>query len=352
MSLLKQNSSKMTNVPLSKNQAGYRPGVVMLGILLVVSALADGSRTPKPTESELVRLVGQRMPSAFTSVEWKTEEPPQTNLTIYAVVSPEYDEDFLKRLGRSLGVQGEPVRIPSDFLGAPGYWIKEPNPTNHLTWESVYFSQVAGQIGYASGEDNHRWDINNHRPTAYGVPTPDDALQRTIALLPIFGIATNDLERNPDGTIRWKHDTDGTSYNDRADGKRKRYVRQMNITIWQKVPGGGSTLSVGSGGVIRSGFMSGGKLAEFECLFRKLKPQGRARARINSELVSMLRRGDGRTFRQTLPESITVTNCSIVYPQGNMMFKQTSVWPFYAVSGFGVAEGKTNVLSVYVSPEW
>ena len=105
-------------------------------------------------------------------------------------------------------------------------------------------------------------------------------------------------------------------------------------------------------GVIRAGFMSGGKLAEFEYLFRKLKPQGRAKARSNSELVSMLRKGDGRAFRQTLPESMTVTNCTVVYPQGNMMFKQLGVWPFYAITGFGVNDGKTNALNIYIAPEW
>ena len=97
-------------------------------------------------------------------------------------------------------------------------------------------------------------DLKNHKPLADAVTPADEALRRALALLPVFAIGTNDLERNADGTLRWTSDTDGTSYNDRADGKRKRYVRQVNITLWQKVPGGGSTLSVGSGGVIRAGF--------------------------------------------------------------------------------------------------
>ena len=62
---------------LSKNKSSCRHGVALLGVLLVATVLADDSRTPKPTESELAQLVGQRMPSAFTSVEWKATEPPQ-----------------------------------------------------------------------------------------------------------------------------------------------------------------------------------------------------------------------------------------------------------------------------------
>lgn len=326
--------------------------LVCLGLLLVTLAVKVSSQVPKPTEAELAQFVGQPMSSGFKNVVWNTGEPPQTSLFIYAVTPPKYDETLLKRFAEALSVKGIPERMPGDFIGAPGFWIREFNPTNRLTWKSVYFSQVSGQLGYASGEDNHRWDIKNHRPNAAGVPTAKEALGKILALLPILGFSTNDLEHNTNGTLRWSTDVDETGYTDRRDGKRKRYIRQMNVTLWQRVPAGGSTLSIGSGGSLRAGFMSEGKLAELEVLFRHLQRADSQKGRTADEVSRILRRGAGRTFRELLPDSITVTNCAVVYPQGNVTFKQTHVWPFYAIRGFAHEENGTGAVNVYVPLAW
>ena len=59
-------------------------------------------------------------------------------------------------------------------------------------------------------------------------------------------------------------------------------------------------------------------------------------------------RKHGASFREALPDSVTVTNCAVVYPQGNVGMRQGHVWPFYEIKGFATEEGETNAVSVYV----
>jgi len=333
-------------------QRGTVMSILVLGLCSAGPPAIGEGKLAKPGESDLARIVGQPVPAPFARIEWRTGEPPRIIPFIYAVESPRYDEGFLSNLARALGVDGKATRMPTDFLGAPGFWIKESNPTNALRWKAVFFSQVSGQIGYASGADNHRWDLRNQRPSAIGVPTTEEALQKTLALLPILGLHREELESNADGTIRWDSSNEGTTYTDRADGQRKRYIRQRNIMLWQLVPNGGSMLSMGGGGVFRAGFMSEGALAEFELLFRKVKPLRPLKPLSRSEILNCLRKGHARTFLDRVPDSICVTNCSLVYPQGNVEFKQKHLWPFYAVTGWSVEGNSTNNLSVYVPLAW
>lgn len=309
---------------------------------------ASGQIRP-PTGTELEDLSGESLSLPIKSVKWLAEEPPQTNLFIYAVQPKKFSPDFLKSLADFLGVHGEEGKMPANMvLDAPGYWIKEPNPTNKSSWKSVAISERSGSITFGSGEDNHRWDLKNHQPLANGVPDEHEALQRTLALLPILGITTNDLEHLPDGSLKYTSNTEGTWYNDRQDNlQRKRYIRQINIQLWQKIQDGASVLSIGGGGMLRAGYISEGHLAELEMTFRDVKPVGKASPKTAKELMAMLKRGEGRSFHSSIPASLTITNCTVVYPQANSATRQDLLWPFYSLSAVAIEDGETNSLFIY-----
>ncbi|MGH7977101.1 MAG: hypothetical protein ACREC8_10610 [Limisphaerales bacterium] len=311
--------------------------------------LVAGEKIHPPSETELEDLTGEALPYPVKSVIWQAKEPPKTNLFIYAVQPKIFRPEFLKSLAEFLGVHGEMQTMPASMvLDAPGYWIKEPNPTNQSSWKSVAFSERSGSIGFGSGEDNHKWDLKNHKPLAHGVPDEKEALQRTLALLPMLGITTNDLEHLPDGRLKYGCNTDGTWYNDRYDnGARKRYIRQINIELWQKIQDGASVLSIGGGGMLRAGYISEGHLAELEMTFRNVKPIGSALPKTSKELTRMLKRGDGRSFHSLVPSSLTITNCILVYPEANSATKQDFLWPFYALSAVSVQDGETNSFYIY-----
>ena len=321
----------------------------LAGILAGIPCAASADeKTRPPNNAELESLVGEALPRPIQIVEWQAGEPPKYNLTIYAVLPKPYQPENLKSLADCLGIKGEPQRLPATFIYHPGYWIKETNPTNKGVYASLIFSETSGMIRYGSGEDNHKWDLKNHKPLAQGVPDEQEALSRTLALLPALGISTNDLEHLPDGRLKYATSTEGTWYNERNNkSERKRYIRQINIEFWQKIHDGASVLPMGSGGMLRAGYISGGRLAEIEMVFRNVKSIGQAKAKTSGEIIQMLKRGEGWSFHAGVPDKLAVTQCSLVYPQANATTKQGVLWPFYSLSVVAVNNGETNSFRIY-----
>lgn len=322
----------------------------IIGLLVCIAFVAVGEQAHFPSDDELDLLIGEKLVKPIQSVEWRANEPLKTNLIVYAIERPAFDSAFFQSLAEHLAITGKVQRMPSTMLDGPGYWLKEPNPTNNLRWKSLWFSEKSGSIGYSNGEDNNRWDIKNHKPSAQGVPNEAEALERTIMMLPALGISTNNLEHLPDGKLRCSFNTDGTWYNDRNDNwKRKRYVRQINIQFWQRLHEGASVLSIGGGGMLRAGYMSEGKLAELEMTFREVKPVATAFPRTRAEVIAMLKKGQARSFSGGVPDDLTITECALVYPQANSMTKQDYLWPFYSLKAEVIeAGGETNAFFIYV----
>lgn len=325
-----------------------------IGVILCAAHTGSASeKTRQPTETELERLVGQKLERSIKSVKWQAGEPPKTNLLIYAVQPAVHQPEFLKSLAEFVGVHGELQKLPTTIIYSPGHWIKEPNPTNKETWKALIFSEISGMVRYDSGEDNHKWDLKNHKPLVHGVPDEAEALQRTLALLPALGITTNDLEHLPDGKLKNACNNEGTWFNDRHDNwQRKRYIRQINIELWQRIQDGASVLPIGTGGMLRAGYISEGHLAQLEITFRKVTPVGEALPKSSAELVQMLRRREGRSFHGRIPDKLTVTDCKLVYPEANSTTRQDLLWPFYALHAMSSEDGETNVLSIYMPISW
>jgi hypothetical protein len=327
----------------------HKPIASLALLLLALSAprCALGAPTASPTQSDLEQLLGHPMPTPIAKVAWATSEPAATNYPVYAVQPPHYDPRRLKALADFVGVKGEPVRMPDSLDIAPGYWIKHPNPTNSFLWTSVFFSEKTGASGYGIPDNGYRWDLKNHKPLVQGVPTHAEALQRALALLPVLGLTTNDLEVNSDGSLRRQFTKEVTGYNDQATKEHKEMLQKRSVILFQRVPGG-ETLSVGEGGAFEVAFISEGKLAEIGLLFRDLKPFASAKTLSSRQIIDAVRRGKAWTFRATLPASLTVTNCAVAYPQGNSSYRQKYLWPVYRVTGFGGADGLTNTFSILV----
>jgi hypothetical protein len=325
----------------------HKFGVLTVSMLTCALNTSASGQIRSPSRTELENLVGEPLPYPIKSVKWQATEPPTTNLLIYAVQPPIFKPEGLKSLAAFLDIKGEPEKLPPSIIYTPGYWIKEPNPTNKETWKALVFSEIAGMIRYGSGEDNHKWDLKAHKPLAHGVPDEKEALRRALALLPALGITTNDLEHLPDSNLKYACNTEGTWYNDRNDNwTRKRYIRQINVEFWQKIQDGASVFSIGGGGTLRVGYISEGHLAEVEMTFRNGKPIGTAQSRTSKELIQMLKRGEGRSFHRSIPTSLTITSCALVYPEANSATKQDFLWPFYALSAVSIENGETNSLFI------
>jgi hypothetical protein len=129
--------------------------------------------------------------------------------------------------------------------------------------------------------------------------------------------------------------------------QRKRYIRQINIDFWQRIQDGASVLSIGGGGMLRVGYISEGHLAEIEMTFRNVRPVDEASSKTSVELIKLLKHGEGRSFHGDIPDNVTITNCSLVYPEANSATKQDFLWPFYSLDAVTVTASETNSFKIY-----
>ena len=302
--------------------------VGLLSAALASPALSTDA--PLASNSDLEQLIGH--PASIKRVIWAVLEPPQTNLWVFQVQSQQCDEARLTALATAFAVKGEVKPMPQDMTTS-GFWIKETNPTNTHLWRSITWSKT-GMLAYYSGDDGYRWDVKNHKPLVEGVPDHKEAIRKALALLPVLGLTTNDLEVNSSGSLRVQFAKESTGYNERGSKERKEVVNKRAVLFFQRVPGG-ETLSVGEGGTLQMGFVSGGKVADIELLFRDLRPVGTIKSLTAGQIQNAFERGRVWTYRNNIPETLTITNCTLVYPQGNSSYSQKYVWPVYALTGFG-----------------
>lgn len=324
--------------------------ILPLSLLVMALCAEEGQAAlPQADEHELERMVGNQLETPVQVSAWKTREPQRTNLFIYSVRPPQLDEALMRRVADRFGVTGEIEQIPSDTLGHVGFWIKETNPTNSAKSREVKFWLTMGNFTFSSGDDGYRYDPVKKTHPIHGVPTKDEAKEMGLKLLPLLGLSTNDLEHYANDRLRWASSGSSVSYTDRTDKQRKKIITARNVSFYQRVPGGGTTASVGDGGVVRFSFVSDGKVASIEWLFRNMVKAGETRPKTSNEIMRDVRSRNAWTWHQTLPSSITVTNCVLAYPQGNSWLNQNHVWPFYMLTG---TASQGHPVTLYVPLEW
>ncbi len=126
-------------------------------------------------------------------------------------------------------------------------------------------------------------------------PRLDESLLRGIAKEFGLNLSTNDLEHRPDGRLKWSSGGSEIGYFDRESIERKRTVTRRDVSFFQRVPGGGTTTGVGDGGHLRMSFVSDGKVADIECLFRKVVKVGDARSKTGKQTTAITIDVSGRS---------------------------------------------------------
>lgn len=315
----------------------------------MVSAGSPQKAIPRPDDYQLQRMVGSKLETAVRVTAWKAPEPQRTNLAIYSVALPQMQEALMRRVAAYFGLKGEIQPIRGDTLGQIGYWIKESNPARPQEDREVKYWLTTGGFTYGTGDNGYRYDTKTKTHPVVGVPTKEEAKAKALEMLSLFGLTASDLQHHPDGRIASGSSSSTITYTDRTDGQRKRLVVQQNVSFYQRVPSGGTTVSVGDGGKLEFSFVSEGKVSGIEWFFRKLLNAGEAKPKTSQEVMKDVGSGKAWTWHQELPSRLTVTDCVLAYPQGNSWLHQEYVWPFFMLTAAG--PGGRNVV-LYIPLEW
>src|SRR6266540_1389048 len=301
--------------------------------------------TPRPSDYDLERIVGNQLEEPIRVAAWAAPEPQQTNLFIYSVLLPQLDEDLMRRVATHFGVKGEIEQIRGDTLGHIGYWIRNTDPANPKANREIKYWLSISSFTYGTGDNGYRYNKETKRHEEYHVPDKESCKANAAELLPLLGLSTNDFECHPDGRLQWYSGESTISYNDKSSGQRRKVVIQRSVHLNQRVPGGGVTCGVGDGGKLRIDFVTEGKISGIEWFFRKMKKAGEAKPKSSKDIMRDLRKRNAWTWHQSAPTSMTVTNCVLAYPQGNSWLDQDYVWPFFMVTGTN-NDGRATTLYV------
>jgi hypothetical protein len=304
---------------------------------------------PPPNSHELDQTLGWARKDGVKQVVWQTAEPAATNLPVYAVQPPKFDPERLKKVATCFHVDGEITPLPTNYAIAPGFMIKAQDP-----FGAISFSEAMPRLSYASGDEGQRPRDPRTNIPLMTVPTEEEALQKALALLPALGLAANDLERNADGSFRTAFRQQTETYLETGSTKTKEMDRRRCIVLFQRVPGGenyswtGGTESHLGGGVLEVGFVSEGKVSDILLTFRDFQLAGFENPLSSGEILDRFERGEARSALMFLPESLTITNCAIVYPQGSPLLRQQYLRPTYRLTGYGPVTERTNVFTFFL----
>lgn len=321
-------------------------------VTLPLLALPDQqgqNAVPAPSEYELERMVGNQPETPIRVTEWKAPEPQQTNLFLYRVAQASLDEGLMRRVAERFALQGRIEPIRGETLGHIGFEIREVGATNATKVRRVYCWLTMNKFGYSTSDDGYRYNPTTKTHEESNVPDNDAAKMKALELLPLLGISTNDLEHLPNGRLKWLTRASTVSFTDKSTKQRKTVPIMRTVSLVQRVPGGGTTTSIGGGGQVSFGFVSEGRVADIEWCFRKMSRAGQAKPKSSKEVIRDIQQGRAWTWHQNIPTSVTVTDCVLAYPQGNSWLQQEYVWPFYMLTATG-SDGRT--VTLYVSLEW
>jgi len=341
--------NRLTCLKMISSQRHWNSCWIWLWAIAVATPWPTHAALASPPHDDYVleRTVGYQPDMPPRNVLWRAPEPRWTNLIVYSAQIPEFNPDLMRRVAAHFGVKGEIERFDEPLVGAFGYWIRERNWTNRCVTRDVAFIVTTGAFRYGTSDSGNRYDPKTKTHPNYAVPNKTEALERALQLLPLLKVTTNDLQLRADGTLLVGYDENVISYNDRQTRERKRVVIQRGVTFYQRMPAGSALSTVGDGGKLRFSFVSGGEVSGIEWFFRKLTPAGQAKPKSSKQIVKDIKAGRCWTWHQHVPESLTVTNCELAYPQGNSMTHQDYVWPFYMVTGIGPDQRR---VTLFVAP--
>lgn len=307
---------------------------------------------PPSTSHELDQVVGWSRTAGLKKVVWHTAEPAAGDLCVYAVQPPQFDPERLKRIAAYFQFDGQFTPIPTNSAVAPGYMLSGLGPQGRP--RTLAFSTLIPRLSYASGDNGWRPRDPQTNIPLMTVPTAEEALQKTLVLLPVLGLSTNELERKADGSFRTTLSQQTETCLETGSTKHKEMVRRRCVVLFQRVSGGenhswnGAMENHLGGGTLEVGIVSEGKVSDILLTFRDFQPAGFEKALSSREILNRFERGEARFPRIFLPESLTITNCSLVYPQGSPLIRQQYLRPTYRLTGYGPMTERTNVFTFFV----
>lgn len=207
------------------------------------------------------------------------------------------------------------------------------------TGKFVAFSPSRGRIYFSNRRANP-----GVKDAIVGVPTPEQALSRLLAMLPVFGLSETNFAAGI-GTNRFRTSSLHNLLTRRnpQTKEREKVISRQGVYLHRPVDG----IHISGGGVCggaRAEFAQRGELAELEIVWRNLVRPERLRVPAPDEIIRSIQRGDALT-QTTLPSgeltSVTITDWTLYYWGEDGLTEQEVVEPFFTFRVDALVAGKS-----------
>src|SRR5687768_15145667 len=208
-------------------------------ILFCWSSTLDLSASPSSATN------GAPFPSLVRSppvrFEWRCDWEPPTRVSCVRIAPAKWSTNDVIRWARFFGLTNRCERLPGDFSGAPGWWVRDfdgGDNRSRLRWRATSHSQRENCLSYASGDDGGgRWDVQRHQPLIRGVPTKEEAIVLAEKLIRDLGLEFS-WARRSDGQLLTSQRVHGTGYIPRGTTNYVEVVQQQGVYLYQKIGDG------------------------------------------------------------------------------------------------------------------
>jgi len=315
------------------------PKAVLTLSLLTGLALAGFSQSPG--RSEIEELVGEHVRVRIVKGQVPSFRVGDS-CPIYEVETSKFDAQTFRKWATLFELKGEPAPIPSDYEEAPGWWVQERKTDSSRKRRCLYFSLNSGTLGYASGDDGHRWDVKAHKPLMENVPSSEQASKKVVELLPRLGLSIDQFSTNSAGKPDYRQLINTIRYSPRGQTNQLEVVKKRSIILTQKLPEG----NIIGAGTLTVSFISHGMIAGVECSLVKLSTNQVLKHLTVNTITERVHSGAVWTRQTFVPSEVLIKTIRLVYPTVPTGVRERFLWPFYEVTCCAPHGSKEYILYV------
>jgi hypothetical protein len=303
-----------------------RWSIAVLLAILSDAVASRGQSVGAIPEEEL----GQRVAVSTSQIVWKVDSDLPKEAMVYRTKSRQVADAALSALVSKYGWKQR--AIPTSFGQGEPNAMTFGNETGdkYVTFHPDY----GGFELYLADKSGFRYDKTTKKPIVEALLSNEEALRRSIDLLPMAGLSTNDLVVSKEtGLPYYVASCNQVGFTDRETKERKKLCTNTRIKFMQQV-GGHKVYGFGGGGCAEFIFVSHGELACVTWLMREAVAFKRMELKDRNAILAAIRNGEcySWTKREFAGEKLTVTEVEVEYYEGNERRLQEYFVPLYAIA--------------------
>lgn len=303
-----------------------RSSAVVIALLLAHPARPAAATIEAIPEHDL----GWRVAVTASQIVWKVDSDLPKELMVYKTKPRHIADRIIPDLASKFSLKARAV--PTGFgLGEPtSKTFANEAGDKYVTYHPDY----SGFELYVADKSGFHYDKKSKKPIVEGLLSNDEALRRSIELLPTVGLSTNDLYLSEEtGYLYSAASCNQVGFTDPETKEHQKLCTNTRIKFMHQI-GGHKVYGFGGGGCAEFIYVSHGELASVTWLIREAVPFVKMELRDRDSILAAIRKGEcfSWTNQEMQGETLSVTAVEVDYYEGNEHHRQEYFLPLYVIT--------------------